>query len=164
MNRPKQIGTKGESDIVRWVRPRGFSGAERLALHGTHDEGDGTLCPGVGFESKAGKAAERASDRQIAKWCAEAETERFNRNADVMLLVVKRAGKGALSAGQWSVYLPGRTFAWLATVVGKYTGAADYLPGLPEVRITLDEALILLRGAGYGDTLEVQATIKKGTE
>jgi hypothetical protein len=147
-NRPKQIGTAGETAVVRHAQPNGFPGAERLALHGTLDEGDATLCPGVGVEVKSGKAAEAASDAQITAWLAEAEQERVNRGADVMLLVTKRKGKGAASVGQWWAHLPGWTFAQLAY---SYHGQQCY--EVPAVRITYDDALTLLRRAGYGDEL-----------
>lgn len=147
VNKPKQIGTAGETAVVRWAQPRGFPGAERLALHGTLDEGDATLCPGVGVEVKSGKAAETASDALIASWLDEAEAERCNRRADVMLLVIKRKGKGAASAGQWWAILPGLTFTELAS------GRVGTIANLPAVRVTYDEALTLLRRAGYGDPL-----------
>ena len=166
-NKPKAIGTAGETAVVRYVQRDGFPGAERLALHGTLDEGDATLCPGVGAEVKAGKAAETASDAQVAVWLAEAEVERVNRRADMMLLVLKRKGKGHANAGQWWVYLPGWAFVYLAdaTSLGDrlYGGAfplvaqgsvddcRDAFGGhLPAVRITLAEACALLRAAGYG--------------
>jgi hypothetical protein len=150
VNRPKAIGTAGETAVVRYVNTNGFPGAERLALHGTLDEGDAALCPGVGVEVKAGKAAEAASDAQVAAWLAEAETERVNRRADVMGLVLKRKGKGAASAGQWWVYLPGRAYVELATLM---TGAPNMVGQLPAVRITLAEFCALLRRACYGDPL-----------
>lgn len=146
MNKPKAIGTAGETAVVRYAQANGFGGAERLALHGTLDEGDATLCPGVGVEVKSGHAAETASDAKIAAWLAEAEAERRNRGADVMLLVLKRKGKGAANAGQWWAFLPGAAFVRLAT-----NGDIDI--ELPAVRITLAEALTLLRRSFYGDPL-----------
>jgi len=163
-NRPKAIGTAGETAVVRYARTDGFPGAERLALHGTLDEGDAAFCPGVGAEVKAGKAAENASDAQISAWLAEAEAERINRRADVMLLVLKRKGKGAANAASWWAHLPGWTFVYLARSAMNTSGAhypiAFFAPfhaavrtGLPAVRITLAEACQLLRAAGYGDRL-----------
>lgn len=151
VNKPKAIGTAGETAVVRYVRTDGFDGAERLALHGTLDEGDATLCPGVGAEVKAGKAAETASDMQVLIWLGEAETERVNRGADVMLLVLKRRGKGAANAGQWWAFLPGWAYVQLAT------GTQWAHHGLPPVRVTLAEACHLLRYAGYGTPLDVAA-------
>jgi hypothetical protein len=156
VNRPKQIGTAGETAVVRYVRTDGFPGAERLALHGTLDEGDATLCPGVGAEVKSGHAAETASDALVATWLDEAETERVNRGADIMLLVLKRKGKGAASAGRWFVHLPGWVFIYLSTQVGGLDVASSFALNFakqPAVRITLAEACTLLRRAGYGDAL-----------
>lgn len=164
-NRPKQIGTWTESAFVRWCRGRGFAGAERLALHGTLDEGDVSLCPGVMAELKGGKAAEAASDRQIVDWLADTETERAARGADVAFLCWKRKGKGAASAGQWWAAFHGDTYTLLAVAVGNNVNASSADIGLraymrplthplPPVRLTLDDALRLLRRAGYGDPLE----------
>lgn len=149
-NRPKAIGTWTETAFVKHVRPRGFSGAERLSLHGTLDEGDVTLCPGVMAELKGGHAAEAASDAQIAAWLIETALERRNRGAAVAFLVTKRKGKGAASAGQWWAHMSGITFCRLAYY--GYDGEAFYQQ-LPAVRLTLDGALTLLRRAGYGDPL-----------
>ena len=156
MNKPKQIGTAAETAVVRYVQTAGFPGAERLALHGNLDEGDATLCPGIGAEVKAGKAAETASDAQINAWLAEAEQERVNRRADVMLLVLKRKGKGPANAGLWWCHLPGWAYVFLAHEPrwpGSANAHADRYPELPAVRITLAEACQLLRRAGYGDPL-----------
>lgn len=163
VNRPKAIGTAGETAVVRYLNSNGFGGAERLALHGTLDEGDATVCPGVGAEVKAGKAAENASDAQIAAWLTETETERVNRRADVMLLVLKRKGKGVANAGQWWAFLPGWAFVWLAHDgdrwhIGGKSADVDDLALLPSVRITLAEATQLLRRAGYGDPIERTAS------
>lgn len=157
-NRPKAIGTAAETALVRYAQTNGFPGAERLALKGNLDEGDATLCPGAGVESKAGKAAESASDAQVAAWLAEAEVERQNRRADVMVLVLKRKGKGAANAGQWWAYLPSWAFVMLsAPKAWRYVldlqDRVDLINDGPAVRITYAEALTLLRRAGYGDPL-----------
>lgn len=155
-NRPKAIGTAGETAVVRYVRDNGFDGAERIALHGIADEGDVSFGPGVMAEVKAGKAAETASDAQIAAWLDDTERERLARGADVAVLVLKRKGKGAANAGRWWAVLPGWTYAALA--VGFYdldtaANPARYLSDLPAVRITLADAVTLLRRAGYGTEL-----------
>lgn len=147
VNRSKAIGTAGESAVVNYARLHGFSGAERLALHGTADQGDATLCPGVGVEVKAGHAAETASDAQIAAWLLEAETERVNRGADVMLLILKRKGKGVANVGSWNCYLPG--WAYIALAYGHAGTNLD----APAVHINTEDAMRLLRLAGYGDPL-----------
>jgi hypothetical protein len=165
VNKPKAIGTACETATVRYLVPNGFGGAERPALHGSLDEGDITGTPGVGWEVKGGHAAETASDAQIAAWLLEAEIERVNRGADVGVLVLKRKGKGAASAGQWWAFLPGWAFIYLAHST-YHTDPRDAAPvtwhvfnygHLPAVRITLAEVVTLLRRAGYGDPLEASA-------
>jgi hypothetical protein len=158
-NRPKAIGTAAESIVTGYARANGFDGAERLALHGNLDEGDVSLCPGAIAEVKAGKAAETASDAQIEAWLAETETERVNRKADVAVLVLKRKGKGAASAGQWWAILPGWTYVLLSSSIERgdwYDGAyaRHTWHSLPPVRITLAEACFLLRYGAYGTPLE----------
>ena len=164
VNKSGAIGTATETAIVRHAHKNGFGGADemtkaqRLRLNGANDQGDIGLCPGVMVEAKGGHAAERASDAQIAAWLDETEAERINRGADVALLVLKRKGKGAASAGQWWAILPGWTYLYLAASAGK---AGAFMPAafprlyaaLPAVRMTFDEALTLLRRAGYGDPL-----------
>jgi hypothetical protein len=168
VNRPKQIGTTAETATVRYVNLNGFPGAERLALKGNLDEGDLSFCPGVIGEVKGGKAAESASDMQATKWLVETEIERGNRGADVAVLIRKRKGKGAASAGLWWAYLPGWAFYYLAECAH-----LDITPGtgppnaghyyhhawdtLPAVRITLAEACELLRNAGYGSPIPTES-------
>lgn len=151
VNRPKQIGTAAETAVTRYLRVNGFDGAERLALHGTNDEGDITLCPGVMAEIKGGHAAETASDAQVEAWLVETEIERVNRGADIALLVLKRKGKGAASAGQWHAYLPGWAYAELAT---NDAFVRYYANSLPPVRIAVADAARLIRYGGYGTPLE----------
>ena len=159
-NRPKQIGTAGETAVVRYLRPNGFGGVERSALHGNVDQGDLTGTPGVGWEVKAGHAAENASDAQIATWLDDTESERVNRGADVAVLVLKRKGKGAASAGAWWAFLPGWAYVYLAQCEVSLDPDSerpreyrlDY-DAAPAVRVTLADAVYLLRAAGYGDPL-----------
>nr|QOL00360.1 hypothetical protein [uncultured organism] len=157
-NKPKAIGTAGETAVVRYLRLNGFEGAERLALHGTQDEGDATLCPGVMVEVKSGHAAETASDNQIIDWAVETEIERVNRGADIGLLVLKRKGKGAANAGQWWCILPGWAFHYLARCqyLSFDSPAMSYGLKLPPVRLTLAEVAAMLRRAGYGTPIEGQ--------
>lgn len=158
-NKPKAIGTACETAVARYAQAHGFPHAERIALHGALDEGDVQLCPGVVVEVKGGKRAETASDALVAAWLAETEVERRNRGADVAILVLKRKGKGAPNAGSWWAILPGWAFALLVPL--GYPGVACYaddyayaLAPLPAVRMTLADAVDLLRRAGYGDPIE----------
>ncbi|GAA2618881.1 hypothetical protein SMC26_40420 [Actinomadura fulvescens] len=143
-NRPKQIGTAGESGVVAFLRPNGFPGAERRALKGTHDEGDITGTPALTWEVKAGKAAQQAGDLQIAAWLGQTETERVNAGADVGVLVVARSGYGPRRAGHWWAIVP----RWqMARLLGAPSFPAP--PTFP-VRMLLADLVLVLREAGYG--------------
>ena len=167
-NKSGNIGTRTETAIVRHLRANGFGGADemtradRIRLKGTHDEGDIGVCPGVMIEAKGGHTAEQASDNLIATWLDDTEVERRNRGADVAVLVLKRKGKGAPNAGAWWAFLPGWAYVYLADATAAHAGAPwlnadayrDTRAGhLPAVRVTLADAVELLRHAGYGDPL-----------
>lgn len=160
-NKPKAIGTAGETAVVRYLVANGFGGAERTALHGSADEGDITGTPGLGWEVKAGHVAEAATDGSVATWLAEAECERRNRGADVCVLITKRKGRGAQRAGEWWAWLPGWAFYNLAAAA--FSTGRLYLPSLtpgsnlPPIRCTLAEVVTMLRRAGYGDPIEASA-------
>ncbi len=152
MGRPKDIGTKAETAVVRAARTRGFPGADRLTLTGRHDRGDIALCPDVVVEVKGGNQARDASDLDIHHWLIDTETERHNARADIGFLVVQRRGVGPTNAHRW--------WAWW------YLGDLETLRGLPNprttgdgvpVRIQLDDALYLLHHAGYGTPIEPTA-------
>lgn len=152
-NKSGQIGTRTETDVVRYAWANGFEGADemtraqRLRLTGAADQGDVGLCPGVILSIKGGHMAENASDNQIVGWLVEMEQQRLNRGVDIGVLVLKRKGKGAANAGLWWAIMPGSVFTSL--VVGfEYVDSS-----LPSARITLAEACGLLRRAGYGSPL-----------
>lgn len=154
MTRPKDIGTSAETAVVRFARGAGFPGADRLTLSGTADRGDVRLTTGltagVVVEVKGGKAAEGASDAQVAAWLDETERERVNAGAAVALLVTKRKGHGAARAGAWWAHVRLGTFVrWHGSflLAQRLDGAAAAVP----IRMRLDDALHLLRAAGYGD-------------
>lgn len=144
MSRSKDIGTRAETAVVRYLQANGFEHAERRALTGARDLGDVTGTPGIVWEVKARKAL--ISDREIAEWMDETETERVNADAEIGVLVVRRAGVGEGNAGRWWAYLSAGTLARLATEGG-------FVPygqlGFP-VRMLLGDAVRLLRAAGYG--------------
>jgi hypothetical protein len=102
-NRSKNIGTAGETAVVKYLRRTGFPEAERRALAGQQDKGDILVCPGIIAEVKAGYAAEKASDHQLRLWVQETERERVNADAEHAFLVVKRLGHGATKIGGWHV-------------------------------------------------------------
>ena len=153
MSRSKQIGTAGENAVVKFLLANGWPYAERRILSGVHDKGDITGTPGLCWEVKAGKAAETASDEQIAKWLyGETETERVNANAAIGILVVKRRGIGATRAGEWWAVVDGGVFADL--IYARNDGGEQYEPiGFP-VRCHLANLVELLRDAGYGTPVD----------
>jgi hypothetical protein len=152
-NRPKNIGTSAETAVVRAARRLGFPHAERVVLHGTLDQGDVRLTPGltagVIVEVKGGNAARDASDAQVWAWLVETERERVNARADVALLVTQRRGVGAPNAERW----------WAHLRMGDLARLRDYPAGIhvaddAPVRMTFASALAQLRAAGYGHPLE----------
>lgn len=76
MTRPRDIGTRAETAVVRVLRDHGFPHAERRALRGSQDAGDITGTPGVVWEVKGGERAKNASHGQLSKWLHETSRER----------------------------------------------------------------------------------------
>jgi hypothetical protein len=143
--RPKDIGTRYETAVVKYLLGHGFPHAERRALAGAADLGDITGTPGIMWECKAGQAAYNASDGQVEAWLEECERQRMNARADIGVLVMDRRSYGLGRAGQtWAVFHgealagPGHPLAAL---------------GVWPVRMHLESAVLLLRGRGYGDAL-----------
>src|SRR5690606_27104000 len=64
MSRSKDIGTRAETAVVRYLRANGFEHAERRALRGRQDAGDITGTPGICWEVKARKRP--ISDTDVA--------------------------------------------------------------------------------------------------
>lgn len=150
MNKPRQIGTRAESAVVRYLTANGFPHAERRSLRGALDAGDVTGCPGICIEIKGGDAARTASDLQIERWMDELATETVNATADVGVLVVQRAGVGPGNAGRWWAYMP--AFELAALLMGEQAVGVN---GAFPVRMLLGDAVTLLRAAGYGQPAEV---------
>ena len=149
MNKPKAIGTRGESAVVKACRTRGFPGAERVALHGSYDQGDVRLTTGLTagilLEIKSGQAARTASDNQIIAWLEETEVERVNAGAAYGFLVTARAGVGPANAHKWWTHIPVGTFLDILDapqIIG---------PGPGVIRMTLDTLLGILTATGWGD-------------
>lgn len=81
-------GTAFETLIVRYLQSRGWTHAERRALHGAVDKGDITGTGPLVWECKNHKSLD------ISAWLKETEQERQNANADYGVLVVKRRSYG----------------------------------------------------------------------
>jgi len=130
-NKPKQIGTMGETAITRVFRDNGFPHAERRALAGVNDVGDILACPGLIIEVKWGEMARSASLADVDKWWAETNREVRNSRADIGLLIVQRRGYGKDRAHL------SRCFHW-----------RDYLTEAPLVNV-----ITYLRTEGWGNPL-----------
>lgn len=148
-NKPKAIGTRGETGVVRVARDRGFPEARRLALAGADDQGDAILCPGIIAEVKTGKAAKTASLAQIDLWWLETEIERQNAGATIGLLVVQRAGYSPERAAYWRCFLGAPVVATLQIRKGVFIHDHAF-----PVEMTFAKALLLLRAYGYGEPLK----------
>ncbi len=148
-NRPKAIGTRGETGVVRVARDLGFPEARRLTLAGADDQGDAILCPGIIAEVKTGKAAKTASLAQIDLWWLETEIERQNAGATIGLLVVQRAGYSPERAAYWRCFLGAPVVATLQI----RKGVLIHDHAFP-VEMTFAKALLLLRAYGYGEPLK----------
>ncbi len=110
MNRPKQIGTAAETEVVRSLKQVRNVPAQRVALAGTHDLGDVWAWPldtggaRVVFEVKAGQQTKAPSWRQIDYWYAEAMREAARvPGCELAVLVTKRHGSG--NADDWCAYV-----------------------------------------------------------
>ncbi len=101
VNRSKNKGTQAESAVVNYLKERGWSDAERLALRGSLDVGDVRWTRRVHLEVKAGNAAHAASWQQCEKWLEEADREGVNAGVPCYL-VVKR--KGHTGPGNWRFF------------------------------------------------------------
>ena len=137
MSRPRDIGTRVESAIVKACRTAGFPYADRQPLRGNRDQGDIVVTPGVIIEAKGGKAAEQASDGQIEKWMSELDKAQQNADAEIALLVTKRPGVGHTNAHKWWAHLR------LCAITEELGDCAT------TIRFTLDAALAWLKREGW---------------
>jgi hypothetical protein len=157
MNKPKAIGTKAETAVARYLSANGFPYAEKRRPEGRRDRGDITGCPGVCIEVKGGDAAKYASDLLVADWLAETETERLNARADVGVLVLQRRGVGPANAGRWWAVLTSHVVVRLTTSGAPLYPSDLTMPDVP-AQMSLANAVLLLRWAGYGQPLTAEVS------
>lgn len=95
-NPSKDVGTKFETATVAYLRERtGDSRIERRAMHGHCDMGDVYGIRAHGYEGIAEcKRVERLTADKLDKFKRQAIDERGNADADFVLLIVWRKGKG----------------------------------------------------------------------
>jgi hypothetical protein len=111
-NKPKNKGTKAETDVVCWAKKHGLYQAERLALKGAGDVGDVRLTQGVMAQVKDGYTERKEpTDYQIGTWLEQVDKQTKAGGWDIGLLVHKRWGKADPDLWRW--YMAGETFALL---------------------------------------------------
>lgn len=150
VSRSKQIGTEGETAVVRFLADNGWPHAERRALRGTNDYGDVTGTPALCWEVKAGHAAEACQDADLRQWQDQTDAETKHSRADLGILVIKRKGKGTPNVGQWWAWMRVEDLAGLLLPDTQVDEAAP----TAWVRMTLKEAVRFLHWAGYGTPTE----------
>ena len=139
VNKPRAVGTAGETAVVRFLQDDGWPEAERLPLSGRYDRGDLLICttPWKAIaEVKGGATAEAASAATIDNWLDETDTERRHAAATIGVLIVRRYRR---PPRLWDAWMRMRDLVWLEN--GKY-GWSD----IP-VRVSLENFSALLRFA-----------------
>lgn len=143
-------GADTERLLVRGLRELGFPHADRTIRtgHGSAraDLGDVDGTPGVVWQAKSMRPITRA-EACVPGWMAETEQQRRAARADVGVLVVRR---DLFHPPDWWTFLDAAVLAGLVDV-GATPGRPEPL-GIP-ARVTLRDACMLLRAAGYGETL-----------
>lgn len=132
--KPKDIGTRAETAVERYLVAHGFPWAHRRGLTGSQDKADIWMAPDCVASVKAGKAAENASDKTISEWLIQAANQADNAGANGYLLITKRRGFGQLRVGEW----------WAHFLIER----ANLLP-IP-ARTQLHNAVRMYRAMGYG--------------
>lgn len=147
VNKPKAIGTSGETGLVRAARRLGFPGADRQPLRGNRDTGDALLVPGLTagiiVSVKAGAMAKNASLADIDAWWKATQAMRILAGAKIGLLVVARRG-----------YAPERAEFWRC-----FLDASEVLDHPYSLRLEapVHVALEELRRQGWGEPLDGEA-------
>lgn len=111
--RPRDVGTRAETAVVRWLKVNGFPDAERRALRGQYDAGDVTGIGPLCIQIKAGDAAQDPSDATVRKWLEETDVQRCNAGAALGVLVLRR--RGHADPGRWWAWVYGDRLAVILT-------------------------------------------------
>jgi hypothetical protein len=143
--KPKDKGTRAESDVVAWAKKHGFYKASRLVLHGSGDVGDVHLAEGVMIQVKDGYTERKEpTDYQVGTWLAQVDKQTRAGEWDYGLLVHKRYGKADPDSWRW--YMTGEMLIRL--VAARAWG--DEMTNTPPQYVQLMGYMIpsLLRNAG----------------
>lgn len=92
MSKQRQKGTRGENEIVDFLRRAGFPNVERKALHGTRDEGDLTGIPSWAISVK------NCREHRLGEWLDELRVQMIHAKALFGVVIFKRRGKSAAGA------------------------------------------------------------------
>jgi hypothetical protein len=150
VNKPKQIGTKAETAVLRQITPY-FPEASRNALAGHQDLGDIGHCGDFIFEVKGGKQTNQVGDALLAEWMDQATKEALHSGVKYGVLVLQRAGVGGPNARRWWVHIG---LADLAEIMGGF-----YLPGrFATARMELGDFLDLIADQGFVPGQEAPST------
>lgn len=150
---PRDIGTRGETAVVRAAHAHGFPWADRFPLRGINDTGDLALCPGIIVQVKAGDAARDASEELCSRWLDATANQRDRAGAEHAFLVVQRRGVGVNHAERWHAYW---RWSWLMRLQSERVAAHNGTPhaaDLSTVRMPLHITFGLLRASGWGEPL-----------
>jgi hypothetical protein len=144
VNRPKNIGTWTETQVVKVARNY-YPKADRAALRGAGDIGDlintGPLCIEVKGGAAARGAANASSSALIEKWLLDTERERKAAGARFGVLVLHRGGVGGPDARRWWAIVNAAAFADIM-------GAAGHVNDTP-IRLELGALLDILADQGF---------------
>lgn len=135
-NRPKQRGTKYESDVARYLRDAlGDDEISRCSLHGSRDEGDirWVRTPSGARGIMECKSYKRYGAADLAAWREQTMAERGNADADFALLAVHGYGTGITTDACWM------TFGDLMVVSGWVRARDD------DEREAMDETWVSMR-------------------
>ena len=103
-NPTKQLGTKQESEIVRWLKDHGWPWAHRRTMKGSADEGDVCLSERIPFTIES-KNSRRSTDRAaIGTWIRELEAEVKAVGDEAGAVIHKR--RGTTDVGEYVVIMP----------------------------------------------------------
>jgi hypothetical protein len=123
------MGTKHESDIVRWLKDHGWRWAHRRTQKGSADEGDVCLSERIPFTIEA-KNSKRSTDRAaIGTWIRELEAEVAAVGDEAGAVIHKR--RGTTDVGEYVVIMPVK---YLNVLLAATYGDREIIAELPRQR------------------------------
>jgi hypothetical protein len=103
-----QVGKETERMVASWLRGNGWPGCERRVKTGYRvvgredpDQGDLTGCPGICWQVKSLRPADRM-ERAVPSWLVQTEKQRRASGSSLGFLVVRRWG--TTDVGRWWVF------------------------------------------------------------